>query len=133
MQKALGLVPNAAKRKQCYWQCLGEPVNTATWRPCLHDGITNSYSCRGAVIDTHFVLFSLLRAVEMDVRVQAISWQGHPSKWQEEICHCCPSLPFKPARKASRMSAMNKRSLGRPRARVLAVLSDCDLQPQARK
>lgn len=44
-----------------------------------------------------------------------------------------PLTAFKPTRKASRMSAMNKRSLGSSRARVLAVLSDSDLQPQARK
>lgn len=44
-----------------------------------------------------------------------------------------PLTAFKPTRKASRMSAMNKRSLGSSRAHVLAVLSDCDLQPQARK
>lgn len=31
MQTALGSVPNPAKRKQCNWPCLGEPVNTVTW------------------------------------------------------------------------------------------------------
>lgn len=90
-------------------------------------GITESYSYRGAVINAPFVLISLLRDVESRLARSFVKVAAGRNLSQ------LPLTAFKPTRKASRMSAMNKRSLGSSRAHVLAVLSDCDLQPQARK
>lgn len=89
-------------------------------------GITESYSYRGSVINAPFILISLLRDVESRLARSFVKVAGRNLSQ-------LPLTAFKPTRKASRMSAMNKRSLGSSRALVLAVLSDCDLQPQARK
>lgn len=97
-------------------------------RPCLHGGITNSYSYRGVVINAPFVLISLLRDLAMDIRVQANSWQRSFVKVAGRNLSLLPLTAFKPTGKASRMSAMSKRSLGSSRAHVLAVLSDWDPQ-----
>lgn len=133
MQTALGSVPSPVKKKLCSWQCLGEPVNTVTWRPCLHDW-------------NHRVLFVHRRGHKCPLCPDLIAerrWNGRQSPGQQlarsfvkvagRNLSLLPLTAFKATRKASRMSAMNKRSLGSSRAHVLAVLSDCHLQPQARK
>lgn len=64
----------------------------------------------------------------MDIRVQANSWQRSFVKVAGRNLSLLPLTAFKPTGKASRMSAMSKRSLGSSRAHVLAVLSDWDPQ-----